>query len=111
MNHVKPRRPRPRQQHSHHHGSGGGAGYPDYHGFDHHRDYGRTAICVIYLPTKDDISHYPIDPEQPIIRASFSRSKFARPGLPNPGQNGDLAIPFEQKSDLLNLGKGELERG
>ena len=31
----------------------------------------------------------------------LSRSDFARPGLPNPGQNADLTIPLEQFSDLL----------
>jgi O-antigen ligase len=35
--------------------------------------------------------------------ARLSGSKFAQPGLSNPGKIGDLAIPSEQKLDLLSL--------
>ena len=33
----------------------------------------------------------------------LSRSKFAQPGLSNPGKIGDLAIPSERKLDLLSI--------
>lgn len=38
-----------------------------------------------------------------VAKAGLSRSNLARPGLPNPGQNGDLSIPWERSLGLLSM--------
>jgi len=45
-----------------------------------------------------------------LLKHRLSRSNFARPGLPNPGPDGDLTIPSDQILNLLRLSRSGFAR-